>query len=54
MVVGVSRFSQPGRLRVHLQCSSHRPYGQMGDGPWALEKANLNLVADFIAGLPSV
>ena len=28
-------------------------YGQMGDGPWALEKANLNLVADFVAGLPS-
>ena len=26
---------------------------EYGDGPWALEKANLNLVADFIAGLPS-
>jgi CubicO group peptidase (beta-lactamase class C family) len=28
-------------------------YGQIGDGPWQLEKANLNLVADFIASLPS-
>jgi len=27
-------------------------YGQSGDGPWAIEKANLNVVADFIAGLP--
>ena len=27
-------------------------YGQMGDGPWGIEKANLNTVADFIAGLP--
>lgn len=27
-------------------------YGQFGDGPWALEKANLNLVADFIASIP--
>ncbi len=26
--------------------------GQLGDEPWALEKANLNLVADYIAGLP--
>jgi CubicO group peptidase (beta-lactamase class C family) len=27
--------------------------GQHGGGPWKLEKANLNLVADFIASLPS-
>ncbi len=27
-------------------------WGEHGDGPWALEKANLNLVADFVAGLP--
>jgi CubicO group peptidase (beta-lactamase class C family) len=27
--------------------------GQHGDGPWRLEKANLNVVADFIAGLPA-
>jgi len=27
--------------------------GQHGDGPWKLEKENLNLVADFIASLPS-
>jgi CubicO group peptidase (beta-lactamase class C family) len=27
-------------------------YHQSGDGPWALETANLNLVATFIAGLP--
>jgi CubicO group peptidase (beta-lactamase class C family) len=27
-------------------------YRQYGDGPWGLEKANLNLVADFIADLP--
>jgi CubicO group peptidase (beta-lactamase class C family) len=27
-------------------------YKQHGDGPWKLEKANLNLVADFIASLP--
>jgi CubicO group peptidase (beta-lactamase class C family) len=27
--------------------------GQHGGGPWELEKANLNLVADFIASLPS-
>jgi CubicO group peptidase (beta-lactamase class C family) len=27
--------------------------GQHGGGPWALEKANLNLVADFIASLPA-
>jgi CubicO group peptidase (beta-lactamase class C family) len=27
--------------------------GQHGDRPWRLEKANLNLVADFIASLPS-
>ncbi len=27
--------------------------GQHGGGPWELEKANLNLVADFIAALPS-
>jgi CubicO group peptidase (beta-lactamase class C family) len=27
--------------------------GQHGGGPWGLEKANLNLVADFIASLPS-
>ena len=28
-------------------------YGQSGDGPWGIEKANLNVVADFIAELPS-
>jgi CubicO group peptidase (beta-lactamase class C family) len=28
-------------------------YGQTGDGPWRHERANLNLVADFIASLPS-
>ncbi len=28
-------------------------FGQHGDLPWKREKANLNLVADFIAGLPS-
>ncbi len=28
-------------------------YGQFGDGPWALEKSNLNLVANFIAGIPA-
>jgi CubicO group peptidase (beta-lactamase class C family) len=28
-------------------------FGQHGDGPWRLEKANLNLVANFIASLPS-
>jgi CubicO group peptidase (beta-lactamase class C family) len=28
-------------------------FGQHGGGPWKLEKANLNLVADFIASLPS-
>ena len=28
-------------------------FGEHGDRPWALEKANLNLVADFIAELPS-
>jgi len=28
-------------------------YRQSGDGPWAIEKANLNVVADFIAGLPA-
>jgi CubicO group peptidase (beta-lactamase class C family) len=28
-------------------------YGQSGDRPWGLEKANLNVVADFIAGLPA-
>jgi CubicO group peptidase (beta-lactamase class C family) len=28
-------------------------YGQHGDDPWRLEKANLNLVADFINSLPS-
>ncbi len=28
-------------------------YGQMGDGPWGIEKANLNVVADFIADLPA-
>jgi CubicO group peptidase (beta-lactamase class C family) len=28
-------------------------YRQHGDQPWKLEKANLNLVADFIASLPS-
>jgi CubicO group peptidase (beta-lactamase class C family) len=27
-------------------------YGQSGDGPWKLERAKLNLVADFIASLP--
>jgi hypothetical protein len=27
-------------------------YGQPGDEPWKLEKANLNPVADFIASLP--
>ena len=27
-------------------------WGQHGSGPWKLEKANLNLIADFIAGLP--
>ena len=27
-------------------------FGQHGDGPWKHEKANLNLVADFIASLP--
>ena len=26
--------------------------GQHGDSPWELEKANLNLVADFIKSLP--
>jgi CubicO group peptidase (beta-lactamase class C family) len=28
-------------------------FGEHGDRPWRLEKANLNLVADFIASLPS-
>ncbi len=28
-------------------------HGQHGDKPWGIEKANLNLVADFIAGLPA-
>ncbi|MGB6873552.1 MAG: serine hydrolase [Dehalococcoidia bacterium] len=28
-------------------------FGQHGDSPWRLEKANLNLVANFIASLPS-
>jgi CubicO group peptidase (beta-lactamase class C family) len=28
-------------------------HGQHGGGPWKLEKASLNLVADFIASLPS-
>jgi CubicO group peptidase (beta-lactamase class C family) len=28
-------------------------YKQHGDGPWQLEKANLNLVADFVASLPA-
>ena len=28
-------------------------FGDHGGGGWSLEKANLNLVADFIAGLPS-
>jgi CubicO group peptidase (beta-lactamase class C family) len=28
-------------------------YGQTGQGPWNHEKANLNLVADFIKSLPS-
>ena len=27
-------------------------YKQHGDEPWKFEKANLNLVADFIASLP--
>jgi hypothetical protein len=27
-------------------------YRQSGDRPWGLEKANLNVVADFIADLP--
>jgi hypothetical protein len=27
-------------------------YGQTGDEPWSHEKANINLVADFIASLP--
>jgi hypothetical protein len=26
---------------------------QWGDGPWRIEKSNLNLVADFVASLPS-
>jgi hypothetical protein len=25
---------------------------QHGDGPWRIEKSNLNLVADFVASLP--
>ena len=28
-------------------------HGQHGDQPWTLEKANLNLVADFVASLPA-
>ncbi len=28
-------------------------FGQHGGGPWKYERQNLNLVADFIAGLPS-
>jgi CubicO group peptidase (beta-lactamase class C family) len=28
-------------------------HGKHGGGPWKIEKANLNLVADFIASLPS-
>jgi len=28
-------------------------FGQHGDEPWKHEKANLNVVADFIASLPS-
>jgi CubicO group peptidase (beta-lactamase class C family) len=28
-------------------------FGEHGDAPWRHEKANLNLVADFIAGLPA-
>jgi CubicO group peptidase (beta-lactamase class C family) len=26
---------------------------QHGDGPWRIEKANLNLLADFVASLPT-
>ncbi len=29
-------------------------FAQHGDDPWKHEKTNLNLVADFIASLPSV
>jgi CubicO group peptidase (beta-lactamase class C family) len=29
------------------------PYLQHGDGSWRHEKANLNLVADFVASLPT-
>jgi len=28
-------------------------FAQHGDAPWKHEKANLNLVADFIASIPS-
>jgi CubicO group peptidase (beta-lactamase class C family) len=28
-------------------------HGQHGDGPWKIEKSNLNLVADFVKSLPS-
>ena len=28
-------------------------HGQHGDKPWKTEKASLNLVADFVASLPS-
>ena len=40
-------------LNMMVVVTADPQYGQSGDEPWRAEKANLNLLADFIASLPS-
>jgi len=40
-------------LNMVVIATADPQYAQSGDAPWRAEKANLNLVADFIASLPS-
>ena len=39
-------------LDVVVVVTADPPYGQTGQEPWNRERANINLVADFIASLP--
>jgi CubicO group peptidase (beta-lactamase class C family) len=50
---GGQQIALPDDLDMVIVVTADPLVGQHGGGPWELEKANLNLVADFIASLPS-
>ena len=49
---GGQQIALVDELNLVVVATADPLYAQIGDEPWRLEKANLNLVADFIASLP--